>query len=179
MSFTLRPSNIHTLIAAAVLAISVGAAHASAASAPAPAVKASAAKSTAKPARAPSVLRADPLAGDAWHAMGSTWPGTLTFDGKSKKVVLTPVGAQAIQATYVVSDTATKGNKTTGSLKMTRDTGESVTATFEVIGRSMALRYTAGQRDETYTQMSKAEEEAEKARLVKMLEERRNQAKPR
>lgn len=120
---------------------------------------------------------ADPLSGDVWHAMGGTWPGTIVFNATTKKVVLTPVGADAIEASYVLSNLVVKGKATTGNLRMTNAVGQVVEATFKLSdAKNMNLRFAAGQRDETYVRLTPAEEEAEKARLVRMLEDKRKAA---
>lgn len=120
-------------------------------------------------------VKADPLKGDVWHAINGTWPGTLVFDGKTKKVVLTPVGAQAIQATYEVTKLEKKGAETNGALNMTSADGKQiVTATFTLKdNKNMSLRFANGQRDETYVRMNPVEEAAEKAKLLKLIEQKK------
>lgn len=117
--------------------------------------------------------KADPLQGDVWHALGTTWPGTLAFDGKTKTVVLAPVGAPAIRASYTVTGLAAKGAAASGSLRMVSIEGQTVEATFEMKDRkTLSLRFKAGQRDETYVRMTPAEEVAEKSRLTQLVQQR-------
>lgn len=122
-----------------------------------------------------SEIKGDPLHGDVWHAINGTWPGTIVFDGKTKKVVLTPVGAQAIQAAYKVEKLKKTGSSTSGELLMKSADGlQTVTAMFTLRDRNnMSLRYLEGQREETYIRMTPAEEEIEKARLLKLIEEKK------
>lgn len=131
------------------------------------------AESAPKKAQGAAFMRADPLAGDTWHAVGGTWPGTIVFNSGTKKVVLTPVGANAIEAEYSLSALSTKANTKSGRLMMKNAAGQVVEATFTLSGpKNLNLRFAAGQRDETYVRMNAEEEAAEKARLVRMLEEK-------
>lgn len=125
-------------------------------------------------------VKADPLQGDTWHAVNGTWPGTLVFDGKAKRVDLTPVGAQAIRATYEITKLDKKGAESKGSLRMVSADGKQVvTAAFTLTGtKQLTLRYSEGQRDEQYERMTAAEEEAEKARFKRLLEEKQKGVTP-
>lgn len=162
VKFTLGAVLLHTSVACALAFGVAGAAQA---------------QKPAEKKEAPAQLKADPLAGDVWHAMGGTWPGTMVFNGSTKKVVLTPVGAEPLHASYVVSNVVVKGKGATGSLRMTNAAGQVVEASFSLTdAKNMNLRFAAGQRDETYVRMTPAEEEAEKARLVRMLEDKRKAA---
>ena len=133
-----------------------------------------------KPAAAPtsSVVKAqkDPLAGDTWHAdaQAGTWPGTLVFDGVKKSVTLAPVGAQPMAAsyTYTVMPSLT-ANVIEGTLRMTNSAKQVSESTFRIQGKVLTLMYANGQRPETYVRMTPKEEEAEKARLQKMISEGR------
>lgn len=148
-------------------------ASASASAAPStPAVKPAAA------AAAASVLKTqqDPLAGDTWHADANagTWPGTLVFDGTKKHVTLSPVGAQPMDATYTYTvKPSMSANVVEGTLRMTNSAKQVSDSTFRIQGKVLTLMYASGQRPETYVRMTPKEEEAEKARLKKMISEGR------
>jgi hypothetical protein len=161
---TKKMFNIRLLATVAVVAFSLCAGSSVYAADPVPAKKSVSAKS-----------QVDPLPGDIWHAINGTWPGTIVFDAKTKKVVLTPVGAQAIEAKYELTKLERKGIEQHGALKMVSLDGKQVvTATFVLKGRKdLSLRYASGQRDETYVRMSPAEETAERARLLKLIEEKK------
>jgi hypothetical protein len=135
----------------------------------------------AKPAGATpsaSIIKAqkDPLAGDTWHAdaQAGTWPGTLVFDSAKKNVTLAPVGAQPMDAayTYTVKPSLT-ANVIEGTLRMTNSAKQVSESTFRIQGKVLTLMYANGQRPETYVRMTAKEEEAEKARLQKMISEGR------
>lgn len=115
----------------------------------------------------------DPFAKDTWHAVDQTWPGTIKFDTKSRKVVLEPVGAPAINATYsyTVKRPFGVGNKVaTGTLKMTNTQGQVSESEFKLEdNKYLTLTYKGGPTPERYVCMSKAEEEAERARLEKAM----------
>ena len=135
---------------------------------------------TAKPAPAPTStiakVQKDPLAGDTWHAdaQAGTWPGTLVFDSVKKSVTLAPVGAQPMDAgyTYTVKPSLT-ANVIEGTLRMTNSAKQVSESTFRIHGKVLTLMYANGQRPETYVRMTPKEEEAEKARLQKMISEGR------
>lgn len=122
-----------------------------------------------KPAVAAKV---DPLASETWHASAPSWPGTLKFDGKSKKVLLEPVGATPIEASYVVSDVKTLGKTVTGQLRMVDTSGRVSESSFTIAnGKTLSISFAGGQSQETYVRMTAAEAEAEKARLLKAIQE--------
>lgn len=127
-----------------------------------------------------SLLAAEPpakdlFAGDVWHAMSPAWPGTLTFDGKAKKVTLAPMGAPTIVATYTYTleqKTASEksGNEVRGTLTMTSSKGEVSQSRFSMRDRrNLSLEFKEGQRSEQYVRMSPAEEEAERVRIQKLF----------
>lgn len=139
---------------------------------------ASAAPSTPAVKPAASVLKTqqDPLAGDTWHADANagTWPGTLVFDGAKKHVTLSPVGAQPMDATYTYTvKPSMSANVVEGTLRMTNSAKQVSDSTFRIQGKVLTLMYASGQRPETYVRMTPKEEEAEKARLKKMISEGR------
>ncbi len=132
------------------------------------------AKDKPKAASAPAASHGDPLARDVWHAMGSTWPGTIVFDGAAKKVVLSPVGAKPINASYSVGKVTTTAGVTSGELHMTSTEGQVVNATFTVKNdKDLSLHFVGGQTEETYTRLNAKEEEAEKARFAAQLAQKR------
>lgn len=119
-------------------------------------------------------LPKDPLAGDTWHAMGSTWPGTIVFNSAKKTVTLAPVGADAMQATYTYTVKPTANPKVVeGTLRMTNSAKQVSNSTFRIVGKELTLTYAGGPRPEQYVRMTPKEEEAEKARLQKMISEGR------
>lgn len=120
-----------------------------------------------------TVAAADPLAGDTWHAMAPSWPGTIRFDGKAKKMVLEPLGSNVIEGSYTVSEVAKKGETTTGKLRMVNSAGSVSESTFTLSGKDLKLAFAGGQQTETYKRLSAAEAEAEKAKLLKALREGR------
>lgn len=127
-------------------------------------------------ASASPAVHADPLAGDTWHAdaQAGTWPGTLVFDAAKKSVTLAPVGASPMQAsyTYTVKPSLT-ANVVEGTLRMTNSAKQTSDSTFRINGKVLTLMYSNGQRPETYVRMTTKEEDAEKARLQKMISEGR------
>lgn len=140
---------------------------AAATAAPVPPVKASA------PVHA-KATQVDPLAGDTWHADAGTWPGTLVFDGAKKTVVLSPTGASPMEATYTYTVKPSSTNKVVeGTLRMTNSVKQVSESTFHIEGKTLTLMYTNGQRPEQYVRMSPKEEEAQRARLQKMISEGR------
>ncbi|GBG14504.1 uncharacterized protein NMK_2103 [Novimethylophilus kurashikiensis] len=118
----------------------------------------------------------DPLAGDAWHAVKGSWPGTIKFDGKSKKVLLEPYGSEAINASYSYtlapadSFAAKSGNKA-GTLVMTNTLGQVSKAEFRIEGKELTLSFPSGFQAEHYKRMTKAEEDAEIHRIEKLMAE--------
>jgi len=118
----------------------------------------------------------DLLAGDVWHAYGNSWPGTLTFTEKGKKVLLKPVGADPIEATYafaVQSSTPAIGKQPPvqrGVLTLTDKTGRTSEAQYVLTDdNQLSLRFKGGPRDETYIKMTPDEEEMEKERIKKLM----------
>lgn len=121
-------------------------------------------------------LAADLFAGDTWHAISPSWPGTLKFNAKTKEVKLEPVGAATIEAKYTYTVNPPKlGAKSTvveGTLRMTNAAGQVSVSQFRIENKkTLSLTFQAGQRPETYVRMTPAEEAAEVARLKKALEE--------
>lgn len=126
---------------------------------------------------APVVAKAaqvDPLAGDTWHAVNSTWPGTIVFDAAKKTVTLTPVGATPMQATYTYTVKPSSTDKVVeGTLRMTNTAKQVSESSFRIDGKELTLTFAGGPRPEQYVRMTPKEEEAEKARLQKMISEGR------
>lgn len=124
---------------------------------------------------------ADPFAGDTWHAVKGSWPGTIEFDGKTKKVVLSPVGSDVIQATYsyTVKPTNSAAVKSrvkakkfvAGTLKMRNTLGQVSLSEFTIEGKELTLRMQGGMQIEHYLRMTKAEEKAELLRIEKLVSE--------
>lgn len=122
----------------------------------------------ARPARVKVV---DPFDLHSWHATGSTWPGSIEFDAKTKSVVLRPVGAQEIKATYSfeikhassVNLAAAKTIK--GELSMVNENGQKSDSEFQIQdGKYLTLIYKTGQRPEEYVRMNEKDAaEQEKA----------------
>jgi hypothetical protein len=154
-------------LAVAVMSASAFAGAAASTAAPAPGAK-SAPKSVI------ALAKKDPLAGDIWHAVNGTWPGTIVFDASKKAVTLTPVGAAAMAATYTYtvkpSSTATVVE---GTLRMTNTAKQVSNSTFRIEGKELTLTYPGGPRPEHYVRMTPKEEAAEKARLQQMISEGR------
>jgi len=117
------------------------------------------------------VAQDDPLAGDTWHAMAPSWPGTIRFDGTTKKMVLEPLGSNVIEGGYAISGVEKSGNVTTG--KLISSGGSVSESTFTITGKDLKLAFAAGNQTETYKRMTIKEAEAEKARLLKALREGR------
>lgn len=126
-------------------------------------------------AKSPQVC--DPFEGQVWHAIEQSWPGTLKFDSKSRKVELQPLGSTPISATYrYTKKTETIGGRPalTGTLEMKSSQGEVSKATYRMEGRRLTLIYPGGNiRDETYLRMTPTEEAAEILRIQKLLTEGR------
>ncbi|WP_198387690.1 hypothetical protein [Burkholderia ubonensis] len=121
------------------------------------------------------VAQKDPLAGDTWHAVNSTWPGTIVFDGAKKTVTLTPVGATPMEASYTYTVKPSSTDKVVeGTLRMTNTAKQVSESTFRLAdGKELTLTFAGGPRPEQYVRMTPKEEEAEKARLQKMISEGR------
>lgn len=131
-------------------------------------------KSTAPASVVLKAQQADPLAGDTWHALNGTWPGTIVFDHAKKTVTLAPVGATPMQATYTYTvKPSTNENIVEGTLRMTNSANQVSDSTFRIEGKALTLAFASGQRPEQYVRMSPKEEAAEKARLQKMISEGR------
>lgn len=121
----------------------------------------------------------DPLAGDSWHAVTPSWPGTLVFDAKTKKVVLAPVGAEPMEATYSYTiKPATGAGKNQaiveGTLRMTNKEGQVSDSTFSIKNsKDLTLQFAGVQNQEKYVRLSAKEQAAEQERLRKMILEGR------
>ncbi len=115
----------------------------------------------------------DPLAGDVWHAVNSSWPGTIVFNSTKKSVTLTPVGAAPMEASYTLTVSPSKDKAILGTLRMTNAANQVSESTFRIEGKTLVLSFAGGQRTEQYVRMTPQEEAAEKARLEKMISEGR------
>lgn len=118
----------------------------------------------------------DPFARDTWHAVNSSWPGTLKFDGATKKVKLEPVGANPMEAkyTYTVKPSSAKDKAVTeGTLTMTNELGQVSESDYRIKGKELTLSFRNGQPVETYVRMSPAEEKAEIQKLEQLIREGR------
>lgn len=118
---------------------------------------------------------ADPFAGQVWHAVTPSWPGTIVFDGSSHKVKLEPIGSDAINAKY--SYTLKPAAKVSGvdiiegTLTMTNTVNQVSQSQFKIEGhKKLTLKFSEG-KPEYYVRMTKAEEDAERARLQRMLQQ--------
>lgn len=131
----------------------------------------------ASSSKTPSVIALkvqDPLAGDAWHAVQSSWPGTLVFDSAKKIVTLAPVGANPMSATYSYTVKPAAADKAVeGTLRMTNTEKQVSDSSFRIEGKSLVLIFANGQRVEQYVRMTPKEEAAEKAKLEKLISEGR------
>ena len=156
------PATAHTAIAAAK------AASRAVAAAPKSASQAGVKKSE-QPVK---VAAADLFANDTWHAVSPSWPGTLKFDGKTHKVVLTPYGADVIQAeySYTVKPAAPGATVREGTLHMTNTAGQVSDSQFRIEnGKSLQLTFQGDVRPESYVRMTPAEESAEMARIRTLM----------
>jgi uncharacterized protein YxeA len=116
----------------------------------------------------------DPFAGDTWHAVDGTWPGTIVFVADKSAVTLTPVGATPMQATYAYTvKPSSTGQVVDGTLRMTNAAKQVSESAFHIEGKKLTLMYADGQRPEQYVRMTPQEEQAETARLQKMISEGR------
>lgn len=119
---------------------------------------------------------ADPFSGDVWHAQSPSWPGTMVFDGATKKVTLTPVGAAQLEVgyTYTINSVSAKGANTdiSGKLSMKSKDGQVSDSNFVISGKTLKMQFSNTQREEHYVRMTTAEQEAAKADLLKRLTEK-------
>lgn len=118
--------------------------------------------------KAASVAK-DPFAGDTWHAVTPSWPGTIKFDGAKKSVVLEPLAGPVIEATYSFQVKETKGGEVAGSLKMISAAGEASDSQFVIKDKRLTLQF-AGGVQEHYQRLTAKEAEAEKERLRQVFE---------
>lgn len=172
-----------TLAVASAMSATVLAAPAApkAASTPVAAKAAAASSAAAVPASTPAETKStsvifqhkDPFAGDTWHAVEGTWPGTLVFVADKNAVTLSPVGATPMKATYSYTVKPSSTGVVEGTLRMTNTAKQVSDSTFRIEGKKLTLMYADGQRPEQYVRMTAQEEEAEKARLQKMISEGR------
>lgn len=125
---------------------------------------------TADATRAQPETSGDFFAGDTWHAVTPSWPGTLRFDGKTRAVRLEPLGADPIEATYSYDEervSAELGVEVReGTLTMKNAAGQVSISKYRISdGKQLSLQFFAGQRPETYIKLTAAEAEQEKARI--------------
>ena len=115
---------------------------------------------------------ADPFAGHHWFAVESSWPGTIQFDGQTRKVLLEPMGSGAIRASYHFTVKSTVNGKGvpefSGDLVMTANEGQVSKAAYRIVGKRLDLEF-AG-RVEHYKSMTRDEEKAERLRIKSLLE---------
>lgn len=117
--------------------------------------------------------------GDVWHAVNGSWPGSITFDGKSKKVVLAPMGSAPITATYaytvIPAQAAGPKRKSVkravqlGTLTMTNEKGQVSKADFKLENSKILTLNFTGVSAEHYLRMNPAEEQAEIKRIKQMV----------
>lgn len=122
--------------------------------------------------------KGDPFTQDTWHAVDSTWPGTIKFNETDNSVTLTPMGATPIEAVYeyTVEEYDSRGNPISGSLRMVNDIGQVSHSlfTFEYADNSeefLHLSYQSGQRPESYLRLSETGVEEHKAKIEQMYRE--------
>lgn len=115
--------------------------------------------------KAPELKAADPLAGDAWHAVSPSWPGTMRFDGKAHTVRLEPLGSAVIDAAYEVSELKETKGQVAGRLKMTATTGEVSESTFEIADKRLTLQFVGGPNQEHYERLTPEEAQAQVQKL--------------
>lgn len=125
-----------------------------------------------------AIAEYDPFEEHAWHAMGSTWPGTIKFNGKDKTVLLSPMGAPEINGTYsyeikhASSRNLRAAKLIEGTLRMTNTIGQVSESNFRMEdGSRLLLSYTSGQRPEEYARLSGQDVANQKAQLERMLKE--------
>ena len=132
---------------------------------------------TATSGPAATATGADPFATDTWHAVTPSWPGTIKFDAAKHTVVLSPMGAPAIHATYSYTlkpqaKTSKPGDVASqdGELTMVSQ-GRTSSASFHIAnGKELTLMFAGGiKRPENYLRMSPAEESAEVARIKQLM----------
>ncbi|MEX3983625.1 hypothetical protein AB4Y45_32105 [Paraburkholderia sp. EG287A] len=135
--------------------------------------KAASQVSAKKPEPAAKVAMDDLFANDTWHAVSPSWPGTLKFDGKTHKVVLSPYGADVIQATYSYTVNPPGPGATTvreGTLHMTNTAGQVSDSKFRIEnGKELKLTFQGDVRPESYVRMTPAEESAEMGRIRTLM----------
>lgn len=125
-----------------------------------------------------AVEKQDPFEKDTWHAIGETWPGTIEFDGEAKQVILKPLGAPVIEATYKFdiehsnSRDLNKSDLIEGSLAMRNTEGQQSLSNFKIIdGDKLHLTYSSGQRPEQYVRLDQEGVDLQKEQIEKMLRE--------
>lgn len=166
--------SVLTVAAALAVSASVLAAPKLTANAAAPIASSSTAKVASAPAVTNSASQKDPFAGDTWHAMQGTWPGTIVFESGTKEVTLSPVGAAPMKATYTYTVKPSSSDKVIeGTLRMTNTNKQVSNSTFHIEGKNLTLVYEGDAHPEHYVRMTPKEEEAEIARLQKMVSEGR------
>ena len=125
-------------------------------------------KKAAKPAKSTSK---DLFAGDNWHAVSPSWPGVLTFDEKTKRISLRPMGANPFEANYEYSVTSPKSSKDIkGTMKFSDDLGRKSDMTFVLVNKKeLTLKFNGQQKQELYKRMSAAEVQAYEDNIRAML----------
>ena len=116
----------------------------------------------------------DIFAGDNWHAVAPSWPGVLSFDDKTKRVSLKPMGANPFEANYSYSlNTEKQAKKTSnisGRMTFSDDVGRTSEMTFTLLDKKeLTLVFTNGQRQEIYRRMSAAEVREYEQKIKDML----------
>lgn len=118
----------------------------------------------------PRLSSADPFAGDTWHAVTPSWPGTLRFDAGTHAVRLEPLGSEPIDATYSFEEEQRRTELGVeireGTLTMRNAAGQVSLSRYRIEdSKHLELQFFAGQRPETYVKFTEAEAEQEKARI--------------
>lgn len=127
----------------------------------------------------------DPFIGGTWHAVGQTWPGTMSFDAVKKEIVLIPIGVQTMTSTYDFKLDKKKqavprpkepdsvvAKTLEGTLKLTNKDGRTVSAKFQIVDEvQLNLVFEEGQRQEHYILMTPEEEELERQRINQLAAE--------
>lgn len=113
--------------------------------------------------------RCNPLAGAVWHAVGRSWPGTLTFNPASRQVTLHPVGQDPLTAKYTFT-LGVKDKLFQGNLRMGLPDGRKSFGQFEVSadGQHLRLSYADG-GEETYERMTAQQADEAMATLRQRL----------
>ncbi|HEX8989950.1 MAG TPA: hypothetical protein VF816_18470 [Rhodocyclaceae bacterium] len=106
--------------------------------------------------------QADPFSGEKWHAVEGSWPGTIEFDAKTRKVVLTPLGAATIMANYDYT-AERNGGRVAGRLTMTATNGAVSKAAYRIDGKRLTLQF--DDHVEHYRRFTLAEEKAAQQRV--------------